>query len=128
MTAVILSPAYRSKASIQFEAMELLLQNLGPKMSRDVIARAVCEISERMCILQEELSDGDPELVRTIALRLVAIGRQIGLVGFSDVANDLVQCIDRQDITATSAVAGRLIRLGESSMFQAVRFADMTGA
>lgn len=128
MTAVILSPAYRSKPRIRFEAMEILLQNLGPKVSRDVIERAVYEISERLCKLQEELLEGEVQHVRTIALRLVAISRQIGLVGFSDVANDLVQCIDARDTVATQAVAARLIRLGESSMFQAVQFADMTGA
>lgn len=128
MTAVILSPVYRSKPRIKFEAMEILLQNLGPRTSRDVIERAVYEISERLCKLQEELLEGNQQHVRTIALRLVAISRQIGLVGFSDVATDLVECIDRRDRTATSAVAARLIRLGESSMFRAVQFADMTGA
>lgn len=128
MTAEILAPAYRNKPRIQFEAMEMLLQNLGPKVSRDVIERAVFEIAGRMSNLQQELFDGDPERVRIIALRLTAISRQIGLAEFSDVATDLVQCIDRRDITATYAVAARLIRLGESSMFQAVQFADMTGA
>ena len=128
MTAEILAPDYRTKPRIQFEAMELLLQNLGPKVSRDVIERAVCEIDGRMGTLQEALFEGELEPVRTIALRLTAISRQIGLVGFSDVATDLVQCIDRGDINATYAVAARLIRLGESSMFQAVQFAGLSGA
>lgn len=128
MTAVILSPTYRNKPRIQYETLELLRQNLGPKVSRDVIERAVCEISERMGKLQLALYDGNLEHVRTIALRLVAISRQIGLIGFSDVASNLVECIDRMNITATFAVAARLIRLGESSMFQAVQFADVTGA
>lgn len=128
MTAEILAPDFGSEPRIQYEAMELLLQNLGPKASRDVIERAVFEISGRMSNLQEALSEGELGHVRTIALRLTAISRQIGLVEFSDVATDLVQCIGRNDITATYAVAARLIRLGESSMFQAVRFAGMTGA
>ncbi len=128
MTAEILAPDFGSEPRIQYEAMELLLQNLGPKASRDVIERAVFEISGRMSNLQEALSEGELGHVRTIALRLTAISRQIGLVEFSDVATDLVQCIGRNDITATYAVAARLIRLGESSLFQAVRFAGMTGA
>jgi hypothetical protein len=128
MTAEILAPDYGAEPRIQYEAMELLLQNLGPKVSRDVIERAVCEIDGRLGTLQEALFEGELGPVRTIALRLTAISRQIGLVGFSDVATDLVRCIDRCDITATYAVAERLIRLGESSMFQAVQFAGMSGA
>ncbi len=128
MTAEILAPDFGSEPRIQYEAMELLLQNLGRKASRDVIERAVFEISGRMSNLQEALSEGELGHVRTIALRLTAISRQIGLVEFSDVATDLVQCIGRNDITATYAVAARLIRLGESSLFRAVRFAGMTGA
>ena len=128
MTAEILAPDFGSEPRIQYEAMELLLQNPGPKASRDVIERAVFEISGRMSNLQEALSEGELGHVRTIALRLTAISRQIGLVEFSDVATDLVQCIGRNDITATYAVAARLIRLGESSLFRAVRFAGMTGA
>lgn len=128
MTAEILAPDFGSEPRIQYEAMELLLQNLGPKASRDVIERAVFEISGRMSNLQEALSEGELGHVRTIALRLTAISRQIGLVEFSDVATDLVQCIGRNDITATYAVAARLIWLGESSLFRAVRFAGMTGA
>ena len=128
MTAEILAPDFGSEPRIQYEAMELLLQNLGPKASRDVIERAVFEISGRMSNLQKALSEGELGHVRTIALRLTAISRQIGLVEFSDVATDLVQCIGRNDITATYAVAARLIRLGESSLFRAVRFAGMTGA
>ncbi len=128
MTAEILAPDFGSEPRIQYEAMELLLQNLGPKASRDVIERAVFEISGRMSNLQEALSEGELGHVRTIALRLTAISRQIGLVEFSDVATDLVQCIGLNDITATYAVAARLIRLGESSLFRAVRFAGMTGA
>ena len=128
MTAEILAPDYGTEPRIQYEAMELLLQNLGPKVSRDVIERAVCEIDGRMSTLQEALFEGELEPVQTIALRLTAISRQIGLAEFSDVAADLVQCIDRGDITATYAVAARLIRLGESSTFQAVQFAGMSGA
>ena len=128
MAAEILAPDFGSEPRIQYEAMELLLQNLGPKASRDVIERAVFEISGRMSNLQEALSEGELGHVRTIALRLTAISRQIGLVEFSDVATDLVQCIGRNDITATYAVAARLIRLGESSMFQAVQFAGVSGA
>jgi hypothetical protein len=128
MTAEILAPDFGSEPRIQYEAMELLLQNLGPKASRDVIERAVFEISGRMSNLQEALSEGELGHIRTIALRLTAISRQIGLVEFSDVATGLVQCIGRNDITATYAVAARLIRLGESSLFRAVRFAGMTCA
>lgn len=128
MTAEILAPDYRNNPRIQFETMELLLQNLGPKVSRDVIERAVYEIAGRMSRLQRALFDGELGRVRTSALRLTAISRQIGFAEFSDVATDLVHCIDRRDVTATYAVAARLIRLGESSMFQAVQFADMTDA
>lgn len=127
MTKNIAPLAYKDVPRIQFEAMVLLQENLGPQTSRDVIERAVFEVSDRLCKLELALYDRDFDQVQTLAVGLIAISAQIGLAEFSDVASDLVFCIDCQEMTATHAVAARLLRLGESSMFQAVQFAEMTG-
>ena len=127
MTAEIETLTWRPRPRIRFEALELLHQTLGYKAGNEVIERVVYEVSERMCKLQQALYDGDLDRVAAIAARLDAISRQIGLLDFADVARDLQGCIARSDVTASFAVATRLIRLGESSMFQAVQFADMTG-
>ncbi len=127
MTARIAPLAYRDMPNIQYEAMLILRENLGSEASRDVIERAVFEVSDRLCKLELALYDRDFDTVQTLAVGLIAISCQIGLVEFADVASDLVFCIDCKEMTATHAVAARLLRLGESSIFQAVQFADIAG-
>lgn len=105
----------------------MLQENLGPQASRDVIERAVFEVSDRLCKLELALFGRDFDRVQTLAVGLIAISSQIGLVEFADVASDLVFCIDCGELTSTHAVAARLLRLGESSMFQAVQFAELAG-
>jgi hypothetical protein len=127
MTANIAPLAYRELPRIRYEAMLVLQQNLGLQASRDVIERAVVELSDRLCKLELALYDRDFDAVQTLSVSLIAISTQIGLTEFADVASDLVFCIDCQEMTATHAVAARLLRLGESSMFEAAQFAELTG-
>jgi hypothetical protein len=127
MTGTIHYLSWNVTPQIRYEALQVLQDNLGRKAAQEVVERAVYELSDRLCRLQQGVFQGDPQRVRGIATRLVAISDQIGLAEFSGVAAALVDCIDRAEATATDAVAARLIRLGESSMFQAVQFADMTG-
>ena len=127
MTARIAPLAYRDMPNIQYEAMLILRENLGSEASRDVIERAVFEVSDRLCKLELALYDRDFDTVQTLAVGLIAISCQIGLVEFADVASDLVFCIDCKEMTATNAVAAPLLRLGERSIFEAGQFADIAG-
>ena len=77
--------------------------------------------------LRQALADGHPAVVHKIAPRLISISAQIGLTEFSGVASDLVRCMDAGDANATCAVAARLMRLSDISMFHAVQFAEATG-
>ena len=109
---------------IQEEALHILQRSLGHAASRDVIERAIYELSDRLCQMEYNLKRGELAKVRKLALGMVAISDQIGMSSISMVSTNLVQCIDQQDATAIAAVAHRLINLGETSMFEAVEFAD----
>lgn len=127
MTAKIAPLAHRETPRITYEAMLMLQQNLGLATSRDVIERAVFELSDRLARLELALEEDRLQAVQTLAIGMIAISTQIGLTEFADVAADLVFCIDCENTVAIQAVAARLIRLGERSMSQAVQFAETAG-
>ncbi len=113
--------------AVQTEALYSLQASLGMNECRNVIERAVFELSDRLWLLQKALHDAEMKEVKRIARSLVAISAQIGLTEFSLVASDLADCIARGDIVSIGAVSARLIRVGERSLFLAVQFPEITG-
>lgn len=109
---------------IQHEALQILKRNLGNDASRDVIERAIYELSDRLCKIEYNLKLENLDKVHKLALGMIAISDQIGMASISLVSSDLVKCIDQGDPTAIAAVAQRLLHLSETSMFEAVDIAD----
>jgi hypothetical protein len=124
MQQSVISLQRQEVPEIQTEALHILQRNLGREASRDVIERAIYELSDRLCQLEYCLKMEKLVKVRKLAVGMIAISDQIGMTSISMVCSDLVRCIDQQNATATAAVANRLINLGETSMFEAVEFAD----
>ena len=58
--------------------------------------------------------------------RLASLSEQVGLADFARVARDLAACLAAGDATATAAVAARLMRLGEDSLFSVMVYADQS--
>jgi hypothetical protein len=127
MDSTIVSLRHTEAPAVQTEALYSLQASLGPDESRDVIERAVFELSDRLWLMQKALHDNEMDEVQRIARSLVAISAQMGLTEFSLVASDLATCIARSDIASINAVAARLIRVGESSLFVAVQFPQNMG-
>jgi hypothetical protein len=113
--------------NINLEAIHVLQTSLGIEPSRDVIERAAFEISDRLFRLELALHDDNLALASRLAVSLIGVSAQIGLLAFSDVARDLSRCIARQDTIAIQAVSARLLRLGDTSLFTAVEFSDLSG-
>lgn len=113
--------------AMQTDALLSLQASLGVDESRDVIERAVFELSDRLWLLEQALHETQMPEVDRLSRSLIAISAQIGLSEFSLVASDLSNCIQRGDKIAIGAVAARLVRVGERSLFLAVQFPEITG-
>lgn len=112
---------------VHTDAIATLQASLGVENGRDVVERAVFEISDRLCKLELALHDEDMETVGKMSASLVCMSTQIGLLVFSEVAIGLASAIKKQDHVAAAALAWRLLRVGEASLFCAVELADCSG-
>lgn len=111
-------------ALVDMESVRVLRQSLGEGKCAEVLEESVFQIADRLSRLEKSLHDEDlPEIYRH-CLGLVGTAEQIGMVGVSYVARDLMNCIKIGNKTAINAVAARLIRIGEDSLFSAP---DLTG-
>jgi hypothetical protein len=127
MTNNIITLPVSEAPLVQTDAIATLQASLGIETGRDVVERAVFEISDRLCKLELALHDGDMETVGKIAASLVCMSTQIGLQVFAEVASGLANAISHQNNVTAAALAWRLLRVGESSLFCAVELADRSG-
>ncbi|MCP5088531.1 MAG: hypothetical protein GY952_17215 [Rhodobacteraceae bacterium] len=112
---------------IHQDAIRVLQDSLGVDCSRDVVERAVFEISDRLCRLELAFHDGRLDEVGKLAGSLVGMSTQIGLLVFANVAASLCHSVQCENHVTAAAQAARLLRLGESSLFCAVEIADRSG-
>ena len=113
--------------SLHCDAIKTLQASLGQETGRDVVERAVFEISDRLCRLELALRNNEMAAVGKIAASLVCMSSQIGLLVFADVAMGLSKSVTAGNTVPAAALAERLLRLGESSLFCAVELADCSG-
>ena len=113
--------------TVHCDAIKILQASLGREPGRDVVERAVYEISDRLCRLELAYHSDDMETVGKISASLVCISTQIGLLVFADVALGLAAAIGAREQVTAAALAARLLRLGESTLFCAVELADRSG-
>lgn len=111
-------------ALVDGELFRVLRQSLGEIKCDEILEESVFQIADRLSRLEKSLQSEDlPEIYRH-CLSLVGTAEQIGMVGVSYVARDLMNCVKIGNVTAIHAVAARLIRIGEDSLFSAH---DLTG-
>lgn len=109
---------------VEATAIVNLQSSLGIESSRDVVERAAFEVSDRLSRLEYALMKGDLQGTAKIAAGLVSISQQIGLSRFAQVADDLVGAIKGNDYVAVAAVSNRLLRQGETALFDAINFPE----
>ncbi|WGW04269.1 hypothetical protein [Tropicibacter oceani] len=96
--------------------IETLRNDLGLHAAEDVVCRAMEDLAQRLCQVQEQSNRG-PRVDLHKGLRaLSAIADQIGLQSLSKVARDVMICIEFGDRVAEAATMARLARMGEGSL------------
>lgn len=116
----------REDAVVDTSRIMVLRQSLGDQRCREVVEEVVYHLADRLSRLQKALVEGDAAEIDRLAARLASLSEQVGLTDFARVARDLTDCLQADDATAIAAVAARLIRLGEDSLFSVMLYADQS--
>ncbi|MGJ8617004.1 MAG: hypothetical protein ACSHWS_09185 [Sulfitobacter sp.] len=104
------------QVKVDQERLGALYSQLGEAGAEDVVCRALEELALRMSHCNRLYrAQSWPEL-RKNTRSLIAIADQIGMQRLSQVAADVMQCIDASDTNALAATLSRLLRIGERSL------------
>lgn len=126
MPAELLQFASHEDAVLDVARILVLRQSLGDQRCREIVEEVVFHLTDRLHLLDSALSDGNAAEARTLAIRLAGLSEQVGLADFARVSRDLAHCLQAGDRVATGAVAARLRRLGEDSLFSVILYADQS--
>jgi hypothetical protein len=126
MGAEIIRLAAHEDAVLDTRRIAVLRQSLGPQRCREIVEEVVYHLAERLSRLEKAIARADRAEAMRLAARCASLSEQVGLADFARVARDLCLCLEAADTTATAAVAARLIRLGEDSLFSVVSLADQS--
>ncbi len=126
MPAQVFHFASHENTKLDTTRIMVLRQSLGDQRCREVVEEVVFHLADRLGLLEAALHKGDVAGAATLASRLAGLSEQVGLADFTRVSRDLCQCLRDEDMVATAAVAARLSRLGEDSLFDVIMYADQT--
>ncbi len=126
MAAQLFHFASHEDAVLDTSRLLVLRQSLGDQRCREVVEEVVFHLTDRLGLLEAALRDGNPAEAQVLASRLAGLSEQVGLADFARVSRDLGQCLQAGDAVATAAVASRLSRLGEESLFTVILYADQS--
>ena len=116
----------QEEAELDTSRLLVLRQSLGDERCREVVEEVVFHLTDRLGQLQTALDGDNAAEAQVLAERLASLSEQVGLADFARVARDLAACLAAGDATATSAVAARLMRLGEDLLFSVMVYADQS--
>lgn len=126
MAAQLLQLASHEDAVLDTAPILVLRRSLGDQRCREIIEEVVFHLTDRLGLLDAALTEDRPTDAKALAARLAGLSEQVGLTDFARVSRDLAQCLQAGDRVATAAVAARLLRLGENSLFSVILYADHT--
>jgi hypothetical protein len=126
MGAELYRIAAQEEAELDTARLLVLRQSLGDQRCREVVEEVVFHLTDRLGQLQSALDAENVADAQVLATRLASLSEQVGLADFARVARDLGACLCTADATATAAVAARLMRLGEDSLFSVMVYADQS--
>ena len=126
MGAELYSIAAQEAAELDTSRLLILRQSLGERRCREIVEEVVVHLTERLGQLEAALELGNIADAQLVSTRLASLSEQVGLADFSRVARDLAACLCRGDAIATAAVAARLRRLGEDSLFSVMVYTDQS--
>jgi hypothetical protein len=126
MGAELYRIAAHEAAELDTGRLLVLRQSLGDRRCREVVEEVVFHLTDRLGQLGSALDTGNVAEAQVLAARLASLSEQVGLADFARVARDLADCLAADQPTATAAVAARLMRLGEESLFSVMVYTDQS--
>ncbi|QPH55667.1 hypothetical protein [Pontivivens ytuae] len=111
----------RDSALVDTTAVIGLQRSVGTARCQELVEDAIYEITERLSRLERTMREPNHGEALDIARSLIGLTNRLGLLRMSVVASDLVEVVSTGDDIAAQAVAARLVRLGEESLFSLVR-------
>ena len=126
MGAELYQISSREDAALDTARITILRQSLGDQRCREIVSEVVFHLTDRLGLLSQAIAVGNCAEAQVLASRLASLSEQVGLADFARVARDLGACLTDGDRIATAAVAARLMRLGEDSLFTVMLYADQS--
>jgi hypothetical protein len=124
MGAELYQFAAHEEAALDLSRLAVLRQSLGDRRCREVVEEVVFHLTDRLGLLRTALDTSDATEAQILASRLASLSEQVGLCDFARVARDLGSCLALEDGHSTTAVAARLMRLGEESLLTVMLYAE----
>ncbi|WP_050522132.1 hypothetical protein [Pseudorhodobacter wandonensis] len=116
MSANVMELRPKDRVQQDAEPIALIYRSMGTHAAEEVVNRALSELALTVSGLSKLARCGElADMVRQLR-RLERMAVQLGLVSFGAVALDAQDCLQRDDMTAFSAVWARLIRVAEVSL------------
>jgi hypothetical protein len=126
MGAELYQIAAHEDAALDTTRIMVLRQSLGDQRCREIVSEVVFHLTDRLGLLTQAMAAHNAGEAQILASRLASLSEQVGLADFARVARDLDLCLAAGDEVATAAVAARLARLGEDSLFSVMLYADQS--
>lgn len=111
-------------SAIDTDPVQMLKHELGEKRCRVLVDGMIFEVTDSLCKIERLVSCNDFEAVLPLLDNVSVTSSKLGLVCLTDVATDLRECINQNNMVSILAVSGRLIRLGEDSLFSLIEFTN----
>jgi hypothetical protein len=111
-------------SAIDTDPIQRLKRELGEKRCRALVDGMIFEVTDALCKIERMIAQKEFEAATNLLDKVADISGQLGLVCLTDVAMDLKGCVEAEDWVSVAAVSGRLIRLGEDSLFSLIEFTN----
>jgi len=111
-------------SAIDTDPIQRLKREVGEKRCRALVDGLIFEVTDALCKLERLISNKEFDAAKDLLDKVADVSGELGLVCLTDVAMDLKGCLMAEDWVSVAAVSGRLIRLGEDSLFSLIEFTN----
>lgn len=122
----VLKMGLQENVRVDQDRLGALYAQLGEAGAEDVVYRAMEELALRLSHCNRLFASENWTELRKCVRSLAAIADQIGMHILARVSQDVIHCIDMEDIIALAATLSRLLRIGERSLTAIWDLQDIT--
>jgi len=102
---------------VDYEVIRKLKTAVGEAQYEEIAEQAAFKLADLLGRLERALREVDLTMCYRYALNICGVASQIGLVDVARVASDVMKCAREGNMEALTAVASRLNRVAEASLF-----------